>query len=104
MKVFPASESQRKKSCPHGAFLGLCEEGLVVGIPRGDFTRSKRNKAYAVRAVSMIRRDPSLADDTRKLWRRVIGGSRKVENNQMDVVVALWSAGVILHRSVAAAG
>jgi hypothetical protein len=46
----------------------------------------------------MIRRNPSLADDSRKLWKRVISGSRKVANNQMDVVVALWSAGLILHR------
>ena len=34
-----------------GAFLGLCEEGLVKGIPAGKYSASKDNKQYAVRAA-----------------------------------------------------
>ena len=93
-EVFPKSESQRKKGCPRGAFLGLCEEGMIVGVPRGKYTQSKLNKDYAVRAVRLIHANPSLADDTGKLWRCVIGHVRKVENGQMDVVVALLNAGL----------
>jgi hypothetical protein len=32
-KLYPTSAAARKKGCPRGAFLGLCEEGLVKGIP-----------------------------------------------------------------------
>src|ERR1035437_4789293 len=32
MTLYPTSSSARKKGCPRGAFLGLCEEGLVRGI------------------------------------------------------------------------
>jgi hypothetical protein len=46
--------SAQKKGCPRGAFLGLCEEGLVKGIPAGNYTTSKDNKAYAVRAAELL--------------------------------------------------
>jgi hypothetical protein len=42
--LYPTSPSARKKGCPRGAFLGLCEEGLVKGIPAGDYTASKDDK------------------------------------------------------------
>ena len=28
-EIFPMSVSLQKKGCPRGAFLGLCEDGLV---------------------------------------------------------------------------
>jgi len=34
-KLYPTSPAARNKDCPRGAFLGLCEEGLVKGIPAG---------------------------------------------------------------------
>jgi hypothetical protein len=52
-KLYPTSPTSRKKDCPRGAFLGLCEEGLVKGIPAGKYTASKDNKAYAVRAAAL---------------------------------------------------
>ena len=53
---------------PEGRVLGLCEEGLVKGIPRGDYTRSQMNKQYAVNAVRALRHTPSLAHDRSALW------------------------------------
>ena len=54
MTLYPTSSSARKKGCPRGAFLGLCEEGLVRGIPAGRYTASKDNKDYAVRAAALL--------------------------------------------------
>ncbi len=95
-RLFPESVASRVKNCPRCAFLGLCGEGLVKGIPSGPFTRSKLNKRYAVDAVLLLRGRPALADDPRQLWQLVIGGAPKVENAQMDVVVALWKRGLIV--------
>src|ERR1035437_6236410 len=53
-RLYPTSPAARKKGCPRGAFLGLCEEGLVKGIPAGRYTSSKDNKVYAVRAAAML--------------------------------------------------
>jgi len=39
------------KGCPRGAFLELCEAGMIKGIASGKYTRSKRNKEYAIDAV-----------------------------------------------------
>lgn len=94
-EVFPKSESQQKKGCPRGAFLGLCEEGLVAGILRGSYTRSKLNKDYAIRAVKLLREDQSQVDAPEVLWKRVVDGAKKVHNQQMDVVIALWNAKVL---------
>jgi hypothetical protein len=96
--VFPTSESQRNKGCPRGAFLGLCEEGLIEGIPPGKYTRSKLNKHYAVRAVRLIRANPALAGDAKKLWRRVVNRKTFRPNGQMDVALALWNACLVLRR------
>ncbi|HET7228803.1 MAG TPA: hypothetical protein VFJ16_02240 [Longimicrobium sp.] len=89
-EVFPHSRSQQVKSCPRGAFLGLCEEGLVSGIPPGNYTTSRDNKAYAVRAAALLGKNPALADaGARALWNTVLAGHSKVHNAQMDVVLGL---------------
>ena len=49
-----------KKSCPRGAFLGLCEEGLVRGVVPGEYTGSDKNKSYALEAVRHLLHDPGL--------------------------------------------
>jgi len=37
-QLYPTSATAQRKACPRGAFLGLCEEGLVRGIPPGHYT------------------------------------------------------------------
>ncbi|MFZ4595190.1 MAG: DUF6979 family protein, partial [Verrucomicrobiaceae bacterium] len=54
VQVFLPTEEGRKKSCPKSTFLGLCEEGLVKGVPTGNYTRSKLNKAYVLQAVRWL--------------------------------------------------
>jgi hypothetical protein len=92
VEVFPTPSSQ-DKACPKGAFLGLCEAGLVDGIDAGSYTSSQDNKRYAIDAVGKLRTTPSLANDAGELWRKVAGEKRP--NSQMDVVIALWNAGLI---------
>ena len=82
------------KGCPQNAFLGLCEEGLVKGIPRGQYTRSIKNKQYAVNGFTVLKRKPELASKPRVLWDEVMKGEKKAHNSQMDVVTALWEQGM----------
>jgi hypothetical protein len=96
-EVFPGMEPSQKKGCPKGAFLGLCEDGLVLGVPRGRYTQSRDNKAYAITAVAILKGDPSLASrGAAALWGIVMRGREKKPNHQMDVVLALWDAGTIV--------
>jgi hypothetical protein len=97
-KVYPTSVAARKKGCPRGAFLGLCEEGLVKGIPAGHYTASRDNKAYAVRAVILLSKGEQKLSIS-ALWNAVTNGSEKAHNNQMDVVLALWRNGLIVRES-----
>lgn len=91
-----SSRSSREKGCPMDAFLGLCEEGLITGIPAGTYTTSKENKEYAVKAISILRENPELANNKQKLWKEVIGEKSISENQQMDVVISLWNRNLIV--------
>lgn len=94
-RVFPNSDSSKKKGCPKGAFLGLCEEGLVLGCIPGTYTRSVKNKNYAIRAANILLKKPNLATDERYLWKLVVEGEKKEPNDQMDVVISLFKEGYL---------
>lgn len=94
-KAFPGRVASQRKGCPRGAFLGLCESGLVKGVPAGSYTRSRLNKQYAIDAVRILREHPALANEPNQIWRLVIGRAAKVENSQMGIVIALWKQGLI---------
>jgi hypothetical protein len=94
-QLYPTSPAARRKDCPRGAFLGLCEEGLVNDIPAGHYTASKDDKAYAVRAAAL------LAEGTQSwsrstLWQAVTNDPEKTHDGQLDVVLALWKNGLIV--------
>ena len=55
-KLYPTSPTAQRKGGPRNAFLSLCEAGLVKGINAGQYAPSNKNKAYATRAVSLLRR------------------------------------------------
>lgn len=93
--VFPGKKSLQKKSCPRGAYLGLCESGAILGVTMGNYCRSVRNKEYAIIALSLLKENPSLSRSEKTLWCLVVGGHEKKPNHQMDVVISLWNAGLI---------
>ncbi|WP_420125891.1 DUF6979 family protein [Longimicrobium sp.] len=94
-EVFPGRIHRQQKGCPRGAFLGLCDEGLVRDVPAGSYSRSIDNKAYALRAVELLREAPELATKGRRtLWNRVEAKAAS-HNSQMDVVLALHHNGLL---------
>jgi hypothetical protein len=94
-QMFPGRLASQQKGCPRGAFLGLCQSGLVKGVPTGSYTKSRLNRQYAIDAVKVLRAQPTLVDHPEEIWRLVVGSTTKVENSQMDVVIALWKKGLI---------
>jgi uncharacterized protein DUF6979 len=102
--LFGKGTSSQTKSCPRDAYLGLCESGLVKGIPTGNYTKSADNKAYAVTAAQLLLSKPSLIDlNNMALWKRVLRHRRKdttkTHNQQMDVVRDLFLHHLLLPRS-----
>lgn len=93
------TKSTQEKPCPKNAFLGLCEDGFVIGIEAGSYFKRVKpnvNKGYAVTAVKILRNIPALS--SKELWNKVkkelnLGGKR--HNSQMDVVLALWNNDLI---------
>ncbi len=96
-QLYPTSPTSRKKISPRGAFLGLCEEGLVKGIAAGQYNASKENKAYAVHAVKLLTKGTQ-SWSTNALWQAVASEPEKQHSSQMDVVLALWKNGLILQK------
>ena len=95
--LYPTSPAARKKGSPRGAFLGLCEEGLVKGIPAGHYAASADNKSYAVRAVALLT-EGKQNWSTSTLWRAVEDDPERTHNGQMDIVLALWKNDLILRK------
>jgi hypothetical protein len=95
-EIFPNSKSSQEKSCPRSAFLGLCESGRVQGVSAGTYTRSKKNKDYALLAIDLLKRNPGLVGDLKLLWNTVLAGATKEPNHQMTVVAALWEKNLVL--------
>lgn len=89
-KTFPSSASLRDKGCPKGAFLGLCNAGLVQGVSSAN-TKGSKNGEYAMKAVSILKGNRFLVSQPDMLWKKVAGRS-KTHNHQMDVVIGLWQA------------
>ena len=48
--IFGEYKASAMKGCPRADFLGLCEEGLVKGIPCGNYTKSKKIKCIKISA------------------------------------------------------
>lgn len=92
-QIFPNQPASRAKGCPKCAFLGFAEEALIKGVPGGNYTKSQSNKAYATKALSLLRRNPTLADASEALWQQVMEGNEKQHNQQMNVVIGLWKNG-----------
>jgi hypothetical protein len=88
------SESSQNKGCPKSTFLGLCEEGLVNGIPKGNYTKSVKNKEYALKAIAILKQNTQTTFSPKELWEKLELGD-KSSNSQMDVILALWEHGLI---------
>ncbi|MCS3770299.1 hypothetical protein HNP12_004436 [Aeromonas hydrophila] len=92
--------SAQIKSSPKSAFLGLCSEGLIRGIHQGRYSRSVRNRDYAVKAVRILQNEGDVLPSSTTLWNKVMATAeiKVLPNSQMDVVLALWGAGLITSR------
>ncbi|WP_157765423.1 hypothetical protein [Serratia sp. BW106] len=89
----------KEKGCPRGAFLGLCQNGWVNGVPRGNYLRKGYlNQQYAISAAQYLLSNPDVKIGVSKLWQEVIKTAQdreKVHNQQMNVVLALNDAGLL---------
>jgi hypothetical protein len=67
---FTKSRSRQTKGCPKGAFLGLCEAGIIGGLPVVALV-SNKNGRYAQVAWKVLQHDPNLSEDEKALWARI---------------------------------
>ena len=101
-RLYPTSPIARKKGSPRGAFLGLCEDGMVKGIPAGDYSKSRENKLCAVRAAILLTEGTKTWSKS-DLWQAAAKDAGQQENGQMDVVLALWKNGLLVAKPAAPA-
>lgn len=96
---FTNSKDSQKKGCPRSAFLGLCQDGYVKGIPKRNYLSSDSpNKDYAKIAAELVLKEPDRKYSRAVLWRNATENypdAAKNQNGQMDVVLALKEAGLL---------
>ncbi|MCO7262242.1 DUF6979 family protein [Dickeya zeae] len=86
------------ESCPRCAYLGLCEEGMVKGIPAGHYglSATNKNKGYAVDAANLILSGHE--PDNKTIWQKVT--DKKIsDHDQVKIVIALHNAGLLQQSS-----
>jgi hypothetical protein len=92
-QLYPEKPYLQRKTAPRGAFLGLCERGLVKGVTANPSPALDKHRQYAVRAVELLR--AGTHRNVPQLWAAVTEGDEIEHNAQMDVVLALWKNGLL---------
>jgi len=46
-----------------------------------------KNKSYVLKAIEIIRNNPSIINDVNSLWNSVVGPTGPVHNSQINVVI-----------------
>ena len=93
-QLYPEKPYMQKKGAPKGAFLGLCDAGLVKAIPADEAASGNRNGKFAVKAVELLKAGTHRTVTT--LWAEVSAGEELEHSAQMDVVLALWKNGMLV--------
>lgn len=102
-EFFGAGTDAAKKDCPRNAYLGLCEDGLVDGVPQDNYVSiGNLEKLYAVQAIRILQKYQTLENNPKELWKTVMidtgRNPNKTHNSQMNVVLALWYEGMIVRE------
>lgn len=92
-QLYPEKPYMQKKGAPKSVFLGLCQAGLVKGIPAIEIVTTDRNATYGVKAIELLRAGTHRTVNT--LWKEVTSGEELEHTSQMDVVLALWKNNLI---------
>ncbi len=79
------------EGCPKVAFIGLCLEGMVKGIPANSYglKRGAKNKRYAVDAAKLLLSGHDM--DIPSLWEKVTD-KKIVHHGQINIVIRLYQA------------
>jgi len=79
------------EGCPKVAFIGLCSEGMIKGIPlsRYGVKHDAKNKRYAVDAAKLLLSGHPV--DPVVLWETVTD-KKIVHHGQMSIVISLYNA------------
>ena len=94
-ELYAGTPALQRRGCGRSAFLGLCAAGAVRGVTATDCADAKKDQDYALRALTILNEDPTLAHDQDTLWRFVTEGRTIRHNGQMDVVCTLFRAGLL---------
>ena len=97
IQTISTSLNTRKKGCPKATFTGLCDAGYVIDIPARPGGTIGVNAGYAVAALKELQAEPTLVEQPSELWKRVGHGGKG--DGQVDVLLALWKAGVISSKT-----
>ena len=85
-----SSEESRKKGCPRSAFIGLCDEGYILGILATKIKKRSKNSIYSTEAAKYLLENNLKEITIKELWQKIEEPKPINENGQMQLVIALW--------------
>ena len=92
---YTKSKETRNKQCPKHVFVDLYyHKKLKLDKPIHDKQGLTLNGRYALKAIELLIKEPSLAKKKNELWKRTMlelkEDPNKAQNGQMDIVIALY--------------
>lgn len=91
-----SSEESQKKGCSRLAFMGLCEEGYILGIPASSTKTISKNSKYATQAAKYLIDYKPQKITIKELWQKIEEPKPLNENGQMQIVIALWQKDLLV--------
>lgn len=94
--------AQVRHTCPKWAFAALADAGAIRGLPAGSMPKARETRSgqFVLRALELVREDPSWLSDKTALRREVFGvrGSDhyRSPNDEVNVLEGLWQADLLL--------
>jgi len=89
------SQSARTKGCPRGAFLGLCQEGLVKDVPAQRYTASMASKNYAISTVMLLKQGSTNVENINEIESFVMPERQRGDQGEIRIACVLWKNGLI---------
>lgn len=83
------------KGCPRAAFIGLCEEGLIKGIPAGDYSAGEKNKKHTLKALQLLKEKANWKLNKTQWWNAATKDNPISHNHQLDVLLSLYENGFL---------
>ena len=86
----------KDKVCPRGVFLTLCSEGLIKGIPKGNYADGiRQNREHTLAIMNTLDFENTDFKYKKSVWDKLNIPDKPNHNGHIDVIHALYEKNLL---------